>query len=137
MCSRTISERDDFVEATSDFLEVMADADLNCAMKVCGADLGGCTPKTFKCKFGTNFVEFSDFSTSEIAQKRKECIACDDINIEPVGGQGGIIRTPIRDDVEATDIFMRKHALHKRLKMLYILLLALFLLLLFIVLKRT
>lgn len=141
---RTIADKVEFQDATVDFIEPMADDDLDCAMNICGfAENVGwyvpqdtCTPKSFKCKFGTNFVDFTNFTDSEIAQKRKECAACDDINIEPVGGQGGIIRTPIRDDIEATDVFVRKHGIHRRLKMLWILLGTLMIFLALLVFKR-
>ena len=140
MSCRTSFDKDDFVEATSDFLEPMSESDIACAMNVC-EDNGSlpqttCTPKPFKCKFGPNFVMFTAFDEDEIAQKRKECAACDDINVEPVGGQGGWIRTPIRDDVEAADVFVRKHGLHRRLKTLWILLALLVLFLIFQLMKK-
>lgn len=122
---------ENFRDQTSDFLEDMSDEQLRCNLGL-GMDQP-CSPTTFKCTFGPNSIEFPAASETWLEDMRSACSCGDDLNTEPVGGQGGIIQTPIRDDILASDMYHRKRHMKKQLKLMRIALVGLVLIALYLV----
>lgn len=110
-----------FRESTADFLEPLSDADMACNFNLCGHS-GGCLPVQFKCSFGPENVTLLGTKNSDIRKARMQCAGSDDIDVEPVGGQGGMVVTPIRDDVRAEFTFHQKNNRRQNKKELQILL---------------
>ncbi len=110
-----------FRDATADFLDPVSDADYACNFNLCDP-VRDCTPVQFKCSFGPESVTVTGTHHQDIQTARMQCAGSEDVDVEPVGGQGGMIVTPIRDDAMAEHNFHRKRKQIENKKSLHILL---------------
>ena len=99
------AEIQNFVEEVSDFLHPMNDADLACALGLCGHD--ACPPKVWKCRVGPHYVALRTTDGPAVKEARENCMAGDDTFLE-FGGQGQNIVVPIRDDFLPHDLVARR-----------------------------
>lgn len=98
-----IAASEDFNTATFDFLYPAPINELRCRMGLAP----NCDPQPFQCRYTANQVLIHGTSESDIRQAKKECAGRGTCHIEPVGGEGGLIETPIRDAVLAQDVYGR------------------------------
>ncbi len=95
------SQWDELLFSVSTFLEPPSDVDIQ-AMKMSEDAFRN---QLWKCKRSVDFVQLGGFGQDAVDDAKSQCLANDDTNAEPVGGQGGIVRTPIRDDFLPSQLF--------------------------------
>lgn len=111
MCNRPLdihdkAEAQAFEDATFDFLYPASIDTLHCRVGLCEGI--GCSPSLFKCRYSENLVRISGLTAEDVQRARVQCAARNTCDIEPVGGEGGLIETPIRDDPLPQNIVERK-----------------------------
>jgi len=118
-------EADSFMDDTFDFLYPIPKNQLACRMGLCSNTMTGCFPSYFQCRNTENLISINGMSITDINKARQECQARNTCNIEPVGGEGGLIETPIRDDHLAQNIFERDDYRRSKIRDLQLLRIAL------------
>lgn len=104
MCSETVGEQmqtQEFKERTADFLYPASDT--RCRLGLCR----NCKPDNFKCKYSPYYVTISGMSESDIDEARYQCSGRSTLHVEPVGGEGGLIETPISNDPLPANLVQR------------------------------
>lgn len=123
MCEHDIlenGEAQEFLDKTFDFLYPVSADEVPCKMGMCANSMNECQPSLFQCRVTENQVTISGMGDADIEKARLECAARNTCGIEPVGGEGGIIETPIRDDALAQDIYDRRAERHNKIDQLQV-----------------
>jgi hypothetical protein len=95
----------EFLEQTFDFLYPVDVERVQCQLGLCPACPNA---NAFKCRYTENTVVLTSMDADAIANARLICASNNTCGIEPVGGEGGIIETPIRDDASAMNVVNRR-----------------------------
>ena len=99
---------EEFLAQTEDFLVPVDTNKVFCQLGICPNTHRKCWPRLWKCKYSENMVHIAGMSRAAVDDARRQCRANNTCGIEPVGGEGGIIETPQRDDFLPQDIFNRQ-----------------------------
>lgn len=111
-----LSAASDFNAATFDFLYPVHVNKLMCHMGLCKQ----CSPQLFSCRYTENLINVTGMSDDDITKARTKCSSRNTCDTEPVGGEGGLVETPIRDDALSQNIFHRNNGLLHRMRWLKI-----------------
>ena len=95
----------EFLEQVEDFLYPVDVERVHCQLGLCSVCAD---PSPFQCRYTENQVIIQSMDNDSIADARLVCASNNTCGIEPVGGEGGIIETPIRDDAAAQDVVGRR-----------------------------
>ena len=99
---------EEFLAEVDDFLVPIHADKVFCQLGICPNTDHDCWPELWQCKYSENMVRISGLEDDGIRAARLECMANNTCNIEPVGGEGGLIETPQRDDFLPQDIVNRE-----------------------------
>lgn len=84
---------DNLITRVVPFLEQPSDADIR-KIKLNPVDFSN---QRWKCRRTSDFIRMADISDRSVKLACTNCMARNNMNIELVGGKGGIINNPIRD----------------------------------------
>ena len=109
MLDQRNAEAHDFHNATFDFLLPAQTHHVHCRT---GAR--GCSPSLFKCRHTEHLVEIDGMSQDHIDEARHQCNARNTC-IDPIGGEGSLVETPIPDDPIPANLIERPQLRETRL----------------------
>ena len=96
------AQAQEFLAATEDFLYPISAEKVHCHLGQCSNE--ACFARPFRCRYTENVVVMQGMSPGDIERARGLCASNNTCHVEPIGGEGGLVETPIRDDPVAQHI---------------------------------